>query len=65
MLRKIGQVSWANRLAVIYSDREWEEYRVRLFQSGAYVAGADYHTDDLSDAHHTANRMVGLTSREN
>lgn len=63
-MRKIGVVSWALRSAVIYRDQEWDEYRVRLFQSGAYVAGADYHTDDLCDAHHTANAMVGLSATE-
>lgn len=63
-LRYIETVYWQGRAAVIYKDLEWEEYRVRLFQSGAYVAGADYHTYDPCDAHHTANRMVGLTARE-
>lgn len=38
-------------------DRDYSEYRVRLFVDGVYQAGADYFTDDKADAKATAKHM--------
>lgn len=38
-------------------DKEFGEYRVRLFVDGVYQAGADYFTDDKQDAESTAKHM--------
>ena len=40
--------------AIVYSDREWEEYRVKFYHLGKHRAGCDYHTDDIDDAMDTA-----------
>lgn len=45
-----------NTTKIIY-NREYEEYRVRLFVNGVYQAGADYFTDDRDDAIATAKHM--------
>lgn len=60
-LRKIDDIVNGNRRAITYKDVEWSEFRVRFFESGAYLAGADYHTDDMSDAIYTAAREIGLS----
>ena len=38
-------------------NKEYKEYRVRLFVDGEYQAGADYFTDDKEDAASTAKHM--------
>lgn len=38
-------------------NREYNEYRVRLFIDGIHQAGADYFTNDREDAEHTAAHM--------
>ena len=38
-------------------NRDYNEYRVRLFVDGVYQAGADYYTDDKEDAKNTATSM--------
>lgn len=40
--------------AKVYNNPEWGEKVVKFFQNGNYQPKADYHTDDISDAHGTA-----------
>ena len=40
----------------VYKDKDWGEYRVKHFVNGA--SQGDYHTDDLDDAHNTAQEMM-------
>lgn len=42
------------RIAKVYRDTEWQEYRVKFTQDGARLPDADYHTTDRDDATHTA-----------
>ena len=46
--------------AKVYRDSEWQEYRVKFFRGGTYQVGADYHTDDKSDAQFTARAYCGF-----
>lgn len=43
-------------VAKVYKDKDWGEYRVKHFVNGA--SQGDYHTDDLDDAHNTAQAMM-------
>ncbi len=45
------------RTTKISFNRNYNEYRVRLFIGGKYQAGADYFTDDRRDAEDTAKQM--------
>lgn len=40
--------------AKVYKNPEWNENVVKFFHNGQYQAKADYHTDDMADAHGTA-----------
>ncbi len=40
--------------AKVYNNPEWGEKVVKFFRNGAYQSNADSHTDDLADAHATA-----------
>lgn len=40
--------------AKVYKDTEWGEHRVKFFIHGKHHEPADYHTDDVEDAHQTA-----------
>ncbi len=51
------------RVVRIYRDTEWDEFRARLFVEGKLYAPADYHTDDLNDAHDTGFEMLEPTLR--
>ncbi len=42
------------RVAKVYKDLEWEEYRVKFFVDDVQQVHADYHTDDKQDALSTA-----------
>lgn len=42
------------RIAKVYRDTEWDEYRVKFFRNGKHEQSADYFTDNLSDAQDTA-----------
>jgi hypothetical protein len=42
----------------IYRDAEFNEFVVKFFEGGVYLAEADYHTDDSVDAHDTANNWI-------
>jgi hypothetical protein len=46
------------RLAKIYRDIDWNEYRVKFYFNGRYNPDADYHTDDYGDALGTAKKIV-------
>ena len=52
--------------AKVYKDNEWGEHRVKFFKGGVHLANADYHTDDVEDAHSTAQHALksGLHSEE-
>jgi hypothetical protein len=43
-----------NKEAKVYKDTNFDEYRVRHFTDGKHHEHADYHTNDLNDAHDTA-----------
>ena len=46
-------------VAKVYKDRDYGEHRVKFFSpSGEHMKSADYHTDDVSDAHDTAMSQV-------
>lgn len=53
-LRKIATAAIGDRLAKVYRDCEWDEYRVKFYLNGTYQKGADYHTDAREDAIGTA-----------
>jgi hypothetical protein len=40
--------------AKVYNNPDWEEKVVKFFKDGVYQPKADYHTDDIGDAHATA-----------
>lgn len=44
--------------AKVYKNPEWEENVVKFFRNGAYQSKADYHTNDMSDAHATAQSAL-------
>lgn len=44
--------------AKVYKNPEWGEYVVQTFRNGAYQSKNDYHTDDLADAHGTAQSQL-------
>jgi hypothetical protein len=44
--------------AKVYKNPEWGENVVQTFRNGAYQSKNDYHTDDLSDAHATAQSQL-------
>ena len=46
-------------VAKVYKDREYGEHRVKFFSpEGKHMTNADYHTDDVSDAHDTAEGQL-------
>lgn len=50
--------------AKVYNNPEWGEKVVQFFKSGAYQPNADYHTDDISDAHATAQSALARYSAQ-
>lgn len=40
--------------AKVYKNPEWSENVVKFFRNGQYQPKADHHTDDMGDAHSTA-----------
>ena len=47
-------------VAKVYKDRDYGEHRVKFFSpEGKHMTDADYHTDDVSDAHDTAKGQLG------
>jgi hypothetical protein len=56
-LRKIAEFrdTKTNAVAKVYRDAEWNEYRVKFYNSaGTYMDASDYHTNDKEDAMNTA-----------
>ena len=64
-MRLIKTLTFENRSAKIYLDREWQEFRVKFYEridtydpldspEWAYCAEADYFTTDKVDAFGTA-----------
>ena len=46
-------------VAKVYKDRDWGEHRVKFFSpEGKHFPDSDYHTDDVSDAHDTAQGQL-------
>jgi hypothetical protein len=46
-------------VAKVYKDRDYGEHRVKFFSpEGKHMTNADYHTDDVSDAHDTAEGQL-------
>lgn len=44
--------------AKVYKNPEWEENVVKFFHNGVYQSKADSHTDDMADAHSTAQSQL-------
>ena len=44
--------------AKVYNNPEWGEKVVQTFRNGVYQSKNDYHTDDLADAHATAQSQL-------
>ena len=42
----------------VYKDTEWGEYRVKFYKDGKHLGKADYHTNDVDDAHGTAQLHI-------
>jgi hypothetical protein len=56
IVRRLETISSTStgRAARVYRDPGWQEWRVKFYENGCHLAEADYHTDDKSDAQHTA-----------
>jgi len=50
--------------AKVYKNPEWGENVVQTFRNGVYQSKNDYHTDDLSDAHATAQSQLNRWSSQ-
>lgn len=57
-MRKIHTEASGAKVAKVYRDSEWQEYRVRLYLNGELNTAADYFTGDKADAIDTAAAMV-------
>lgn len=44
--------------AKVYKNPAWEENVVKFFHNGVYQSKADNHTDDMADAHATAQSQL-------
>lgn len=44
--------------AKVYKNPEWSENVVKTFRAGVYQPKNDYHTDDMADAHGTAQSQL-------
>lgn len=51
--------------AKVYRDSEWGEHRVKFFINGKHHEPADYHTDDVHDAHGSARAELGRITKFN
>jgi hypothetical protein len=47
-----------NHQARVYKDTDFGEHRVKFYHKGDHLKNADYHTDDASDAHATAQAQL-------
>jgi hypothetical protein len=57
-LKKTVTGSNPDKSAKIYKDQDYGEYRVKHYEGGKHNEAADYHTDDMEDAHTTASDFV-------
>lgn len=57
-LRLIHTVEIDVKLAKVYRDSEWQEYRVKFYVDGVYQVEADYHTEHKQDAIDTADEWA-------
>ena len=57
-LKKTVTGSNPDKSAKIYKDQDFGEYRVKHYEGGKHKEAADYHTDDMEDAHTTASDFV-------
>ena len=57
-LRLTFSVADSGYSAKVYRDTEWNEFRVRFFDTDGHLTESDYHTDDKSDALDTAATIV-------
>lgn len=53
-----------SKVAKVYLDHEWEEYRVKCYENGEHLEDADYHTHNADrqskeDALQTARHWIG------
>jgi hypothetical protein len=61
-LRKLTEYGSGALGAGVYFDKDHDEYRVLFVRDDAHLVDADYHTDDMTDAFHTAEaHVVGET----
>jgi hypothetical protein len=45
--------------AKVYHDSDWQEYRVKFYDTdGTHITAADYHTDSMDDASSTARYIL-------
>lgn len=51
------------RVAKVYRDATWQEWRVRHYISGTHQADADYHTTDKGEAQQHARSWAWYTAR--
>ena len=56
-MRKISEYTKGNTTVKTYRDTEYNEYINRVFVDGVEIVAASYHTDDKTDALHTARCM--------
>ena len=46
-------------VAKVYKDKDWGEYRTKFYSpEGKHMTESDHHTDDLDDAHSTAQHQL-------
>lgn len=57
-VKLVGKESSGSNEARIYWNSDDREFTVKLYKNGVYQKGADYFSDDKSDAYGTAKQMV-------
>lgn len=66
-LRKIAthHSECGKHTATVHKDTEWGEYRVKFHINGKHHEPADYHTNDVEDAHDTARSELKRMTKLN
>lgn len=57
---KVKHYEKDGKVAEVWLDREFDEYRVEFTINGVYQLKADYHTDNKDDAIGTAKAFCGI-----
>jgi hypothetical protein len=57
-LKLLKTYTAGNHAAKVYKDTDWDEHRVKFFSGDTHHKDADYHTDDVEDAHDTAKTQL-------